>query len=337
MNEIYEAYRTAILTGFGFMHAEAGDVYLLLGGIAAFSLVLGFIISPKEVSVQQPIVWGIMAIGLAIFIDLIPVFAEDFAQGMWEVGSSATGGARVEDFTDFDGLMMSGYELAKPIIAGLHGWSWWELATRLEDWFWGWIALSILILINAYLAFRLFILMLSYLTMTLVAMIALPAMIWNRTSFLAEGALRFIAGTGISILGFGIVLSVVWGVADTLEFTADMLKSEILMNVAKASVGFFLAIRTQTMIQGYFAGSPNVSSGIGSAIRSGMFAMGAMKSLMYAARHVANNQHQGSGSPAPSMGSPSTNPNINSTSGGGNRGGFGGQWRQPNRRVAGRP
>lgn len=336
MNGIYHTYKNIILTGFGFIHAEAADIYLLLALLAGFSIVIGFLISPKEINTAQPLAWGIMGIGLAIFIDYFPELSQKFGDAMWEVGTQSVGGSGISDFEDFDGLLQGGYDMAKPTISSLHGWSWWEIASNLEDYVWGWIVVLILIGTNAYLAFRLFVLMLSYLTMSLVAMICFPAMMWNRTAFMAEGAMRFIAGTAISILGMGLVLAIVWGGAEGLDFLPDMTKSDTLINVATSCVGMFLAIRTQSIIQGYAAsGLPNTSSGIGSTIRSGLHAMHAIQSISHAARSVSDKIHSSGPQAGARNNSTPTNPGISPSSGTGN--GTGGQWRQPNARSARNP
>lgn len=294
MNEIYGIFEKIIFEGFGIMSGAAADLFVLLSWFLAFSVLAFYLMNPRQISASQPL-------GL-LFVMLVTGFlthnfqwmSEKFVEGMWTLGLDLSNNPiSMTDFKDFDGMLVQGVKMAGPLLDSIASAGWvttfWKSYNTVIPTL---ILAGILIGVNAYLAFRLFRSMLLYGILSMIAMLVMVTAIWNKTAWMAEGAIRYTVAMGLGILALGFVSSMLFGVAEYVVIDPDAPLASLMKSTASVVVGILLATGAQSMVMSYLSGSPDLKSGIGGSLRSTMYTISNVRTLaslraMNAARQAA--------------------------------------------------
>lgn len=325
MNAVWDVFETILLQGFGVMDGAALDLYKFIIWALCFSLILNYLANSRQVNASQPIALIILVIIIGTIVSYWQKWSELFVETMWSLGLEITGGPiSMVDFKDFDAMLIKGLSMAGPALASIQDLGWLGFYNSFSVIIPTLILAFILVAVNAYLAFQLFRSMLLFTILSMIAMVAMTTAVWNKSAWIAEGALRYTIGMGIGILALSIGASITFGVADSIQVNPEAPFSTLLVLTAAVTAAIMLAVGAQSMVQSYFNGTPDLHSGAGSALRSTMVTVSNIRTLaslraISAARSAALPSPPNAGSLPPTGGASNPGGSFRTTNNAGSR------------------
>jgi type IV secretory pathway TrbL component len=248
----------------GLAAATVGEVYVGLTTWVIIAIVFAIFFRPGSLGVLTaaiPFPTILTMLTVAFLIDNWPRLSDLLVNAMVDTGLSLSPSHPTVDFRNIGGILSAGWEVAQPIIDMQRELSWWGDFTLM---FISSFALAMVLLAHLVTAILVVFGFLAYYMLSFLAFFLLPFMILKWTAWLAEGALKYIAVSGLSLLGIAVVYGLMGAVVSGLEWSPD-LDGLTMFGYASATFLMMCMIAATPVTVAKITGTQNIFSPAGMA------------------------------------------------------------------------
>jgi type IV secretion system protein TrbL len=274
-NDLMVVFSDTVSAGFTGLTGAVNGVFGLL-----ITLVVALTGIQWAVSANREILAGALAKilligGFAYIINDWQGLSETIYDGFLQLGLLAGGGTlSPEDFLNPGKVLEQGWEIVRaigetpaPVANPL------DIAGNLVDAMILAIAMLGIMIAFAVLAIQIIVSLIEFKIVTLGGFVLLPFGIWNKSAFLAERPLGYVAAAGLKVLALAIVVSGAQAIFDRLTPSASPDIYEVLAILIAALILAVLAIFAPSLAAALVTGGPAL--GAGAAMTGGLAVGGA--------------------------------------------------------------
>jgi len=293
-NELMVVFSNTVSAGFDALQGSVNGVFGLLIALVVALTGIQWALSPNR-EVLASGFGKVLLIGVfAWLINDWQRLSETIYAGFIELGLTAGGGSLSRaDFLNPGAILAQGWDIVRalgetpaPVGNPL------DVVGNLSDALILGLAMLGIMLAFAVLALQIIVTLLEFKIVTLGGFVLLPFGIWNKTAFLAERPLGYVASSGLKVLALAIVVSGARTVFDQLQPSANPDIYEALSILVAAILLAMLAIFIPNLASALVTGGPALGAG---AAVTGALAVGGVGLLSGAAIAGAGTAASGAG------------------------------------------
>lgn len=222
MNPLTQAVDSiiAIFSGaLGLFADSVGELYIGLTTFVILAMCFAMLARPSSLSaiaLVVPLPTILLMLITAFFIEYWPVLTEGWLDLMISAGLTVSPSRSTVDFRDIGGIARTGWEVAIPIIDMQRGLSWWsDFSIMLISS----ATLAMVLLSYALTAIMVVFGFLGYYLLSVLAFFLLPFSILKWTAFLADGSLKYVAVSGLTLMALALNYGLMGTLLSSLEWS----------------------------------------------------------------------------------------------------------------------